>query len=144
MSLYPYTPKKSGAAARVGRGASVMSYAFALAGIADSGGGIASVANPEGIALIVEGLILDVTTKATGACTADAGIAANGTTLNDTLIDGVDVGTAAGTFDDQKNAGTNGAGARRWGATEYLTVSTASGASAGLVGTGYVKYRRAV
>lgn len=141
MSIYPYTPKQSGVAARNGRGVADMAYKFALAGAADTGGGIASVANPEGVTLIVEGLVLDVTTKATGACTADAGIAANGTTLNDTLIDGVDVGTAAITADDQKNAGTNGAGARRWGASEFLTVSTASGASAGLVGSGYVKYR---
>lgn len=116
-----------------------MSYKVALSN-ADTAGGVLAVANPEGVTLIVRSLILDVTTKATGACTVDAGIAANGTTSNDTLIDGVDVGTAAGTFDSQKDAGTNGAGPRRWGASEYLTVSKASGAAAGLAGYAYITY----
>lgn len=107
---------------------------------AETAGGVLSLANPEGVTLIIRDLVLDVTTKATAACTLDAGIAANGTTLNDTLIDGVDVGTAAGTFDSQKDAGTNGAGSRRWGATEFLTVSKASGAAAGLVGNAYIDY----
>lgn len=115
-------------------------YKVALSA-ADAAGGVLSLANPEGVTLIVKSLVLDVTTKATAACTVDAGIAANGTTLNDTLIDGVDVGTAVGTFDSQKDAGTNGAGARRWGATEFLTVSKASGAAAGIVGYAYVDYQ---
>jgi hypothetical protein len=138
MTFYPYTPKKQSVAARTGRGVAKM-YKVALAD-ADTAGGVLSLANPEGVALIVTGLVLDVTTAATGACTLDAGIAANGTTSNDTLIDGVDVNTAVITADNIKNAGTNGASARRWGATEYLTVSKASGAAAGLAGYAYVDY----
>lgn len=107
---------------------------------ADTAGGVLALLNPEGVTLIVHGLVLDVTTIATAACTLDAGIAANGTTSNDTLIDGVDVNTAVITADNIKNAGTNGASARRWGATEYLTVSKASGAAAGLAGSAYIDY----
>lgn len=138
MAVYPRVPKKQSARA-TGRGVAGVSYKVALSN-ADTAGGVLAVANPEGVTLIVRSLILDVTTKATGACTVDAGIAANGTTSNDTLIDGVDVGTAAGTFDSQKDAGTNGAGPRRWGASEYLTVSKASGAAAGLAGYAYITY----
>lgn len=139
MTFYPYTPKKQSAAAPTGRGVTKM-YKVALAA-ADTAGGVLSLANPEGVTLIVKSLVIDVTTKSTAASTVDAGIAANGTTSNDTLIDGVDTGTAAGTFDTQKDAGTNGAGARRWGATEYLTISKASGAAAGLVGFAYIDYQ---
>lgn len=138
MTFYPYTPKKQSVAARTGRGVGKM-YKATLSN-ADTGGGVLSLANPEGVTLIVHGLVLDVTTPATGACTLDAGIAANGTTVDDTLIDGVDVNTAAITADNIKNAGTNGASARRWGPTQYLTVSMKTGAAAGLAGSAYVDY----
>lgn len=138
MTFYPKTPKKQSVAARTGRGDKRM-YKATLSN-ADTAGGVLALLNPEGVTLIVHGLVLDVTTIATAACTLDAGIAANGTTSNDTLIDGVDVNTAVITADNIKNAGTNGASARRWGATEYLTVSKASGAAAGLAGSAYIDY----
>lgn len=117
-------------------------YRVALAAL-DTAGGVLSVANPEGASLIVTRLILDVTTKSTAACTVDAGIAANGTTSADNLLDGLDVGTAAGVFDNTENGGTNGKGAKKWGASEYLTASMASGAAAGLAGYAYIEYIRA-
>lgn len=116
-------------------------YKVALAAL-DTAGGVLSLANPEGVALIVKRIILDVTTKSTGACTVDAGIAANGTTSADNLLDGLDVGTAAGVFDNIENQGTNGVGAKKWGTTEYLTISKATGAAAGLVGNAYIEYVR--
>lgn len=116
-------------------------YKVALAAL-ETAGGVLALANPEGVPLIIKRLILDVTTKATGACTVDAGIAANGTTLNDTLLDGLDVGTAAGVFDNIEHQGTNGVSAKRWGTTEYLTISKASGNAAGLVGNAYIEYVR--
>ena len=106
----------------------------------DTAGGVLSVANPEGVALIVTDLVLDVTTVATAVCTVDAGIAANGTTLNDTLIDGADVHTATGAFGSP--SGSDGVPAVKWGTTQYLTASVATGAAAGLVGYAYIKYIR--
>jgi hypothetical protein len=105
---------------------------------ADTGGGVFAW-NP-GVACIVTRVVLHVTTESDAACTLDIGIAANGTTLNDTLIDGVDVGTAAGIFDNIEDAGTNGLARLAVTATQYLTASKASGAAAGLVGYAYVHY----
>jgi hypothetical protein len=100
----------------------------------DTAGGVLAVANPFGADVIVKSLILDVTTAATAACTIDAGIAANGTTSNDGLIDGQDVNAAAGAF---KNSAV-----KKWGASQYLTISKASGAAAGLVGNAYIEVQR--
>lgn len=117
-------------------------YKAAL-GAADAAGGVLSLANPEGVDIIVTRLVLDVTTAASAACTVDAGIAANGTTSSDNLIDGCDVNAAAGVFDNTKNVGSNGKGVQKWSPSQYLTISKASGAAAGLAGSAYVEYVRA-
>ena len=107
----------------------------------DTAGGIA--AWTPGARKLLHHVLLDVTTKSTGASTTDCGIAANATTLNDTLIDGADTGTAAALFDssDGTDNGTNGvAKTRAVGATESVTCSIASGASAGIVGNLYIFY----
>lgn len=106
----------------------------------DTAGGILAWLNPENVAILVTRIVLDVTTKSTAACTADFGQAANGTTTADNLIDGVDVGTATGVFDNTKDIGTNGKGARKVAAGEYVTGSKATGAAAGLVGSAYITY----
>jgi hypothetical protein len=116
-------------------------FRFTLAA-ADAAGGVAAIANPEGVDLWVEELILEVDTRSTAACTVDAGIAANGATSADNLIDGLDVGTAAGVFSNDVSPGTNGKAGVKWGPTQYLTISKATGAAAGLVGEGHVKYNR--
>jgi len=116
-------------------------YKYVLAAV-DAAGGVLSLANPEGVDLIVTRLVLDVTTAATVACTVDAGIAANGTTSADNLVDGLDVNAAAGVFDNIGDGGTNGKSRQRWESDQYLTVSVASGASAGLAGNAYVEYVR--
>jgi len=113
-------------------------YKVALAA-SDAAGGILAITNPEGADLIVTKLTLNVTTVATGACTVDAGITTNGTTKVDNLIDGLDVHTAAGAFAD---LGTNGKRAKLWTANQYLTVSMATGAAAGLKGNAYIEYIR--
>src|SRR5689334_22412279 len=70
----------------------------ALAAV-DTGGGAFAWQNPEGAAIIVLPPIVNVTTKASAACKLDIGTtAANATTPSDNLLDGVDVGTAAGAF----------------------------------------------
>lgn len=112
----------------------------ALAAV-DTAGGLA--AWTPGARKLLHHVVLDATTKSTAASTTDCGIAANATTLNDTLLDGADTGTAAALFDssDGTDNGTNGiAKTRAVGATESVTCSVASGASAGIVGNLYVFY----
>ncbi len=106
----------------------------------DSAGGVVSLANPENAPLIVTRLVLYVTTAATAACTVDAGIAATATTSSDNLIDGLDVNASTGVFDNDTDVGTNGKTRQLWPSSYYLTVSKASGATAGLAGYAYVEY----
>jgi hypothetical protein len=106
----------------------------------DTAGGVLSLANPEGVAVRVYRLTLNVTTKSTAACTVDCGIGTGATTSYDTLIDGKDVGTAIGVFDNYVDHGTNGLSANTWPAASFLTISKASGAAAGLVGEVIVDY----
>lgn len=106
----------------------------------DTAGGVLAWANPTGASIIVSKIILDVTTKSTGACTLDVGVAANGTTSNDTLLDGVDVGTAAGLFDNVTNKGIYGLPQVKVTSAQYITASKATGAAAGLVGNAYIHY----
>jgi len=117
-------------------------YRYALSN-ADTGGGVLSLANPEGVDLIIPsgGLLLDITTAATAACTVDAGIAAAATTVADNLIDGLDVNAATGQFDNIADKGTNG-GPYKWEADKYLTISKKTGAAAGLAGYAYIQYVR--
>lgn len=110
---------------------------------ATGAGGILAWQNPEDRPIIVTRIVLDVTTKSTGAATADFGPAANATTSSDTLLDGVDVGTAAGVFDNIENQGTNGKSTARLdengGTTDYITGSGVAD-PAGLVGNAYIWY----
>lgn len=101
-------------------------------------GGVLSMANPEGRDLYVTRLVLNIPTPSTGAAAVDAGIAANGTTSSDTLIDGKSVATA-GVFDNIKDGGTNGKAGQKWGSGQFLTI-TASATTAGLVGEAIISY----
>lgn len=116
-------------------------YKAALAAVA-GGGGVLSLANPEGVDLIVTRLVLDITTKTAGACTVDAGIGSGATTSYDNLIDGLDANAATGVFDNVEDQGTNGKSAVRWESDGYLTISEKTGAIAGLVGSAYIEYVR--
>lgn len=95
-----------------------------------------------GVVCYLEEFHLDITTEATGAATMDVGVAADGTTSSDTLIDGVDVGTAAIYANPYVNGGTNGAAPRKLTATQYVT-GTPSASLAGLVGTWVAVYTKA-
>lgn len=109
----------------------------------DTAGGIFSWQNPESTAILVLRLVFDIPTPATGALTIDAGTTAvSATTLSDNLIDGIDGHTAGGQFDNllAANAGTNGKTVQKLAAGGWVTGSTASGASAGLVGNAYLEY----
>ena len=99
-----------------------------------AGGGMISIANPYGEEVFIADVFVDVSTPSTGAATADVGVAADGTTTADTLIDGVDIGTAAIEANNIDNKGTNGGRLKAWGTTQFIT-GTASADSSGLVGT---------
>lgn len=124
----------AGAVAPVPRVAKV-----ALAAV-DTAGGLFAWANPEAGAIAIKRVFLDVTTKTTGACTVDVGVAANGTTSADNLIDGLDINAAAGLFGNLGNPGTNGKTSQRCAAGAFITGSKATGATAGIVGSAYVEY----
>ena len=112
----------------------------ALAAV-DTGGGVVSWQNPEASAIIVQRVILDVTTKSTAACTLDVGTTAtSATTSSNNLMTALDVGTAAGVFDNFGDAGASGKFKQKLAAGKWVTASKASGASAGIVGFAYIQY----
>lgn len=106
----------------------------------DAAGGILNQENPWGEAGYVS-IEVDVTTQATGACTADFGVAATGVS-DDGLIDGADVGTAAVLLNCIDDKGGNGAAWKAIAAGEFITGSMATGAAAGLVGKAYITFRK--
>ena len=112
-------------------------FKVALAAVAGAGG-VLAFQNPLGAPALVERLILDITTVATAAATVNAGTGATAATASDNLIDGLDVNAAAGVFDNLGDPGTNGKSRQRFGATDYVTISQATGDVAGLIGTAYV------
>lgn len=99
--------------------------------------GVLSLANPEGVALIVTDVILYLTTPSSGACTVDAGIT-TAAASSDNLIDGQSI-AVAGAYGEK---GTNGKLFQKWAADAYLTITVASGTVTGLVGKAYVRYTR--
>lgn len=112
----------------------------ALAAV-DTGGGVFAWQNPEAGSILVERVILDVTTFTSGASTVDVGTTAtSATTLSDNLIDGVSLATAAKQVDNLGDAGTNGKTRQKLATGKWVTGSVASGASAGLVGFAYIHY----
>ncbi len=111
----------------------------ALAAV-DSAGGLFAWENTNTVAVIAS-VLIDLTTQASGALTADVGPAVDATTLSDTLLDGVNLGAAAGIFNSVDHQGTNGLVFRRVPAGEFITGSTVTGASAGIVGFAHVAYR---
>jgi len=113
-----------------------------VAEAAPAAGGMFSIANPLGVPLIILDTFVDVTTQATGAATADCGVAANGTTSSDTILDGIDIGTGVDIFNSANDNGANGKKIRKWAASEFVT-GTAGANSTGLVGTVHIKYRKA-
>lgn len=113
-----------------------------IAAVAAAAGG-ASVLNPEGVDVIIEKAILDVSVKSTAACTLAIGVAATPVSANN-LMDAVDVGTAIGAFDLTTNHGTAGKTVLLWPAGQFLTVSQGTGAIAGLVANLKVRYTRRV
>ena len=111
---------------------------------ADGAAGVFSWQNPEDSAIVITRLVLDVTTKATAACTVDVGTDGAGTGSSDNLVDVQAVNAATGVFDNIADKGSSGKERQRLdakgGTTDYVTASKATGATAGLVGNAYVFY----
>jgi hypothetical protein len=104
-----------------------------VAGPTDTAGGLLAWQNNLGYDIVVYGATLDVTTQSGGACTGSVGAAANGTTLNAGMISGQ---SAAATGQFAKATPM----AQKVPAGQFITASTASGASSGLVAKLYVEY----
>jgi hypothetical protein len=98
-----------------------------ISGPTDTAGALGAIANPFGRSFYIIDTLLAVTTQSAGACTVSIGCAANATTLNATLISGQSV-AATGIF-----GGGLIANRQIWTSALFLTASTASGASSGLV-----------
>jgi hypothetical protein len=79
--------------------------------------------------------VIDVTTVATAACTADIGVGSSASTSYDNLLDGADLNVGVKMQDNLGDPGTNGKSIKKWPAGEYANASMASGATSGLVGT---------
>lgn len=113
-------------------------------GVTRTGGGVFSFQNPEDRAIIVDQVLLDVTTAATsGTCTIDIGYTAtSGTTSADNLIDGMDPSSTARVYNHIKDAGTSGVGAARAAKGKWITASQKTGDVTGLAGKFYLHYRK--
>ncbi|MEN6537378.1 MAG: hypothetical protein ABFD60_04215 [Bryobacteraceae bacterium] len=96
------------------------------------GGGVLSIQNDSDKPIFVEDLCVRITTPVAGQ-TFDAGIAANGTTSAENLIDGGSLAAAA-RLSNSLNPGTNGRSRAIWLPGQFLTI-TASGTPTGLAGT---------
>lgn len=112
----------------------------ALAGVADTtGGALFSWANPEGQSIIIQRLLIDITTKSTGAANVSFGVAANATTSSANLIDTYAAGGTEKVVDNHVDGSINGKFNQKMTATQYLT-GTGSATTAGLVGSVYIEY----
>lgn len=110
-------------------------------GVGTSGGGVFAWQNPESTSIIIDRILLNVTTASTSAGTVDVGTtASSATTSSDNLIDGLDVNAATGLFDNITDKGTNGKSRQLLASGKWVTASQASGAVAGLVGYAYISY----
>lgn len=110
-----------------------------FAGGTDTAGGIFAWSNPEQGSIIIEGVVLDITTQSSGACSISVGSAANGTTSSANLLDTQSV-AATGQLDNFSNKGAGGKSSGKLTAGQFVTASRASGASAGLIGSAYISY----
>jgi len=97
--------------------------------------------NPESVAIIITRVVLDRTTKSTGASTMNIGTTAvDATTASDNLIDGVDSGAAEAIADNINDAGTNGKARQKLAAGKWVTFAEATGDVTGLVANAYIHY----
>lgn len=104
--------------------------------------GVVAWQNPESVAIIITRVLLDRTTKSTGASTMDIGTTAtSATTASDNLIDGVTSSATEGVEDNLNDAGTNGKSKQKLASGKWVTFKEASGDTTGLVANAYIYYQ---
>lgn len=112
-------------------------------GTDNSNGGVFAWQNPQDSAILVDKVVLDVTTAATGSANVDVGVASGAGTSSDDIIDGADIGSAAVVLNNVDDQGTNGQDTVKLdangGTNDYVTASP-SADPAGLVGNAYIYY----
>lgn len=102
-----------------------------------------AIANPENATLLIHKVLLNVSDAGgTAGALIDVGVAANGTTASDILIDGADINAVA-LYDNVTDKGTNGKTRQKWGATEYVTGRILVQNAATLNGRVYIYYTKA-
>lgn len=120
-----------------------------VAKVALKGGNVNTFAfawqNPESVAIIVQRVVVDVTTKsATAGALLDVGPAATATTASDKLIDGLDIATETITADNITNNGEHGLSLCKLdangGTTDYITGKILIANAAALAGNVYIEY----
>jgi len=94
--------------------------------------------NPTGGRIIVQSVIIDITTASGATTTIDVGVDADGTGSDDTLIDGKST-AAAGVISSIDDGGTNGKAARALTSSEYVTGSI-TGTIGSFAGVAYISY----
>ena len=102
-------------------------------------GGVAAWMNPTGVPIVVAGFMTVVTAASGASADLDVGVAANATTLSNTLYDGLDVGSgttpaAPSSRDTVDDEGSQGRRSRYMLASEWVTASVALGDATGLTG----------
>ena len=95
-------------------------------------GGIFAVENTFGSTLVVDRVLILVTTGQ--SATVDIGTAINATTSSNNLLHELDV-TSAGAYDNIEDKGTNGKTRQKWSSGSFVTASEQGGNITGLVGT---------
>lgn len=107
-----------------------------------AGGEIASVANPEGVPLIIVDVKIYVDTPSTGAANINVGINASATTSDTDMINGLAInGAITGKAYHGMTALAAKGEAQVWGATDYIT-ATGSADTRGFTGRLFVQYIR--
>jgi hypothetical protein len=101
----------------------------------DSAGGVFSIQNSYGTDMIIDRILIQVTTGASdSACRIDIGTASDATTSAATLIDELNV-SDIGIYDNITDKGSAGTSRLKFGNSQYLNASKSAGATSGLVGT---------
>ena len=101
----------------------------------DAVAGVFKIENTYGSDLIIDRAIIHITTASTGVSTLDIGVASDGVTSANNLLDGIN-GQTLGATDNIKNMddGSSGRSVMLWRSGEFINASRASGATAGIVG----------
>ena len=106
----------------------------------DSAAGMFQLTNSTGSNMLVTRVLIYLTTKTSGDCTVDIGVGSSASTVYNNLIDGLDIHTAVGVFDNITDKGSSGTSRQIWTNGQYVNGSVASGNSAGVVGFYAVHY----